>query len=229
MIATLRALSALLTYPTEDLRGAAREIQEALDGEGLLAEDDRAAIAPLVAEVASRDLYELQERYVDLFDRSRFLSLHLFEHVYGESRDRGAMMVELVERYRAHGLEIAARELPDYLPLYLEYLSQLPVEQARRELGEPVAVISALARRLEKRVSPYAPVLAALEELAAVEPDPRDLGDLEREEEMDVNDPTALDRQWQEDPVVFAAALEQRKLARSHRAGAAHSAKGGKP
>jgi nitrate reductase delta subunit len=222
--ATLRALSALLTYPTEELKASAQEMREALDREALLGEDDRAAIAPLLAELASRDLYELQERYVDLFDRSRYLSLHLFEHVYGESRDRGAVMVELVARYRSRGLEIAARELPDYLPLYLEYLSQLPLEQARRELGEPVAVIAALARRLEKRASPYAPVLAALEKLAAAEPDPRDLGDLEREEDLDGNDPAVLDRQWQEDPVVFAAALEQRKLARSHRA-----EKGGRP
>ncbi len=223
MTATLRALSALLTYPTEELRASASEMREALDREALLAEDERAAIAPLISELANRDLYELQERYVDLFDRARHFSLYLFEHLYGESRDRGGMMVELVERYRAHGLEIAARELPDYLPLYLEYLSLLPLEQARRELGEPVAVISALARRLEKRGSPYAPVLAALEKLAAAEPDPRDLGDLEREADLDGNDPAALDRQWQEDPVVLAAALEQRKLARSHRT------KGGKP
>ncbi len=217
MIATLRALSALLTYPSEDLKASAREIGEAIDREGLLGPAETTAIAALIAELASGDLYELQERYVDLFDRSRSLSLHLFEHVYGESRDRGAMMVELVERYRAHGLDIAVRELPDYLPLYLEYLSQLPLEQARRELGEPVAVIAALARRLEKRHSPYGPVLAACERLATVEPDPRDLRDLEREEETGAADPAALDRSWQEDPVSFAAALEQRKQQLVHR------------
>jgi nitrate reductase delta subunit len=222
MIATLRALSALLTYPGEDLKASAREIAEALDAEALLGADERAAMAPLIGELESGDLFELQERYVDLFDRSRSLSLHLFEHIYGESRDRGSMMVELVERYNAHGLDIAARELPDYLPLYLEYLSELPLEQARRELAEPVAVIATLARRLEKRGSPYAAVLAALEKLASAEPDPRHMSDLRREEEAET-DPGALDRAWQEDPVVFGAALEQRKqLLR-------HNRKGGTP
>ena len=203
MTATLRVLSALLTYPTADLKAAAPEMREALDREALVSAEDRARIAPLIAEMAAGDLYELQERYVELFDRSRHLSLHLFEHVYGESRDRGRMMVELAERYRACGLEIAVRELPDFLPLYLEYLSQLPIERARRELGEPIAVIASLARRLEKRGSPYAPVLAALEGLAAAEPDPRDLGELEREEEIDANDGASIDRVWREDPVVF--------------------------
>jgi nitrate reductase molybdenum cofactor assembly chaperone NarJ/NarW len=206
VIATLRVLSALLTYPRTELTAAAPEMEQAVADEDLLAGSEREGIAALIRELAGGDLYELQERYVDLFDRSRSLSLHLFEHVYGESRDRGAMMVDLVERYRAHGLEISVRELPDYLPLYLEYLSLLPLEQARRELAEPVAVIASLARRLEKRRSAYASVLAALERLAAAEPDARDMRQLEGEEQLDAGGPTALDLQWQEDPVTFGAA-----------------------
>jgi nitrate reductase molybdenum cofactor assembly chaperone NarJ/NarW len=211
VIATLRVLSALLSYPGPELAAAAAEMEEALAGEELLDGREREGIAALIAEIAGGDPYELQERYVDLFDRSRSLSLHLFEHVYGESRDRGAMMVDLVERYRVHGLEIAVKELPDYLPLYLEYLSLLPLEQARRELAEPVAVLASLARRLEKRRSAYAPVLAALERIAAAEPDARHLRQLEVEEQLDAEGPAALDRQWQEDPVTFGGAEGHRR------------------
>lgn len=90
----------------------------------------------MIEELASQDLYELQARYVDLFDRSRALSLHLFEHVHGESRDRGQAMVDLKALYESHGLEITASELPDFLPLFLEYLSLRPLEEAKALLGK---------------------------------------------------------------------------------------------
>ena len=73
---------------------------------------------------------DLQERYVASFDRGRARSLYLFEHVHGESRDRGQAMVNLLEIYRRHEFELNARELPDYIPLFMEYLAQRPDGEA---------------------------------------------------------------------------------------------------
>ncbi|HHL21246.1 MAG TPA: nitrate reductase molybdenum cofactor assembly chaperone, partial [Aliiroseovarius sp.] len=117
MAKTYKALSALLTYPTPELQEAAGEIAAVIEAEALLSPAARAALKPLIDEVASWDIYDLQERYVLLFDRSRTLSLNLFEHVHGESRERGPAMVDLLETYRAGGFDLASTELPDHLPI----------------------------------------------------------------------------------------------------------------
>ena len=119
---TYRALAALLTYPTEELVGAIEEISSTLQTEGLLSVASRRSVERLLRELRTLDLFDLQERYVTLFDRTPSLSLHLFEHVHGDSRDRGQAMVDLIELYRRHGVEIATHELPDFLPLFLEFL-----------------------------------------------------------------------------------------------------------
>jgi nitrate reductase delta subunit len=201
---TFRVLSALLDYPTEGLAVAVPEMKAILSEENLLPAPDRDALAPLLDELAALDLYDLQARYVELFDQYRSLSLHLFEHVHGESRDRGQAMVSLLERYREIGLELSGAELPDFLPVFLEYLSQLPAEEARRELGDPVAVLASLARRLEKRKSTYAAVLVSLEHLAEVEPRASDLEELAAEETDEAATMQALDAEWQEEPVDFS-------------------------
>ena len=126
MARTYRALAALLSYPTEALQAATGEIAEVLAEEGIVPARHRAAIDLLLREIATTDIYELQERYFALFDRSRTLSLHLFEHIHGESRDRGQAMADLIALYAQHGLEMTADELPDFLPLFLEFLSLLP-------------------------------------------------------------------------------------------------------
>ena len=131
MIRTFKVLSLLLTYPTAELKAAAPELAAALDAEALLPERLRARLAALIGEIAARDLYDLQERYVLLFDRTRSLSLHLFEHVHGEGRDRGQAMVDLIELYERGGLRLEAKELPDYLPLFLEFLSTRPFGEAQ--------------------------------------------------------------------------------------------------
>ena len=123
---------------------------------------ERAAIGALLAELADPDIYELQERYFALFDRSRTLSLHLFEHVHGESRDRGQAMADLIALYNSHGLEMAAGELPDFLPLFLEFLSLLPDAEARAMLAEPAGILRALTDRLAARDTAYATVMEAL-------------------------------------------------------------------
>jgi nitrate reductase delta subunit len=118
-----RALSALLSYPSEEMRQALPEIAEVIRAASIVAPAERRGLLDLIDELARGDLLTAEERYVDLFDRGRALSLHLFEHLHGESRDRGEAMVELKQLYEKAGFELSARELPDYLPVVLEYLS----------------------------------------------------------------------------------------------------------
>ena len=140
--------AAELSRPRPD-RGAARNSRRCSTREGLLRRRGaRAALTRLIAEIAAGDLYDLQERYVPAVRPQRTLSLHLFEHVHGESRDRGQAMVDLKALYEAAGLEIAANELPDYVPLFLEFLSTRPLAEARELLGQPAHILAALAERL---------------------------------------------------------------------------------
>lgn len=158
MAKTFKALSALLSYPDEDLRAAINEIEYVIRSESLIDIEACRALEPLFAELARLDLFDLQERYVDLFDKTRRLSLHLFEHVHGESRDRGQAMVDLAALYEKGGLTLAANELPDYLPLFLEYLSTLPIEEARPLLANALHIVSTIEERLAGRNSAYAAV-----------------------------------------------------------------------
>jgi len=203
MTQTFKVLSALLTYPTPEMQAAAPEMRAALEAEALLAEKTRRSVERLIGEMETRDIYDLQERYVLLFDRTRSLSLHLFEHVYGESRDRGAAMVDLAQAYERHGLMIAANELPDFLPLFLEFLSVLPPDEAQDWLSQTVHIIAAFRQRLRKRKSPYAAVFWAVETLANAKPDAEALKGLGAQEDDDPNDLEALDRAWEDEPVTF--------------------------
>ena len=203
MAKTYKALSALLSYPTPELQEAAAEIGAVIEAEALLSPEARAALAPLIGELASRDIYDLQERYVLLFDRSRTLSLNLFEHLHGESRDRGPAMVDLLETYRAGGYDLASSELPDHLPVLLEFLSTQPEEAARAILRDAGHIIAALAERLTRRESPYAAVLAGLAELAGIDRGDQLVADLLSAPEEDPEDLAALDEIWEEAEVTF--------------------------
>ena len=198
-----RVLSALLDYPSKELLRATEELQAVLDAETVLPPDLRADLDSLIGELAARDIYDLQERYVLLFDRTRSLSLHLFEHVHGESRDRGQAMVDLQNVYEKHGLSLATKELPDYLPLFLEFLSTRPNEEARELLGQAAHVFSALAERLAKRHSSYEAVFRALVALAAAEPKSEAVAALLEEADPDATDLAALDAAWEDEPVTF--------------------------
>jgi len=202
-IETLRVLSALLSYPTEAHRAAAPEMRAALEEEGLIPAPVRRRVLDLVRQHETRDLLDLQERYVLLFDRTRSLSLHLFEHVHGESRDRGQAMVELLRMYEEAGLQPDPSELPDFLPMFLEYLSGQPADRALEFLGQPLHVIVALRERLAKRKSDYVAVFHALEALARGEVDAESLAAARAEPDDDPEDLEALDAAWEDQPVTF--------------------------
>lgn len=200
---TLKALSLILSYPTRELQGAMPEIGGVLAAEPRLTTAARRDLRPLVETLASADIYDLEERYVMLFDRSRTLSLNLFEHVHGESRDRGGAMVSLVETYREGGFDPATSELPDHLPVLLEFLATQPADEAREMLADAAHILEALRERLARRDSAYAAVFAALGQLAGGAADAESVAGLLSEPDVDPNDLDALDAVWQESEVVF--------------------------
>ena len=203
MTRTFRVLSALLSYPSAELQGAAPELAAALDQDELVPAAIRRQLDLLLREIATGDLYDLQERYVLLFDRTRSLSLHLFEHVHGESRDRGQAMIDLKSMYERSGLEIDATELPDFLPLFLEFLSTRPRAEAYDLLGQPVHILSAFAERLRKRRSAYEAVFRALVALATAKPKAEDVSALLDGPDPDAGDLAALDAAWEDEAVTF--------------------------
>lgn len=201
MTRTYKALALLLSYPEEAYRSLYEAAIEVIEQESLVR--DPGGLARLARELMSGDLLDLQARYVQMFDRGRSLSLHLYEHVHGESRDRGQAMVELNKLYASQGVILSAHELPDHLPVFLEFLSLLPADAAAALLGEAAHVLAALRDRLRKRRSAYAAVLAALVQLANAPADPAALSALMAEAEEDPDDLAALDRAWAEEPVSF--------------------------
>jgi nitrate reductase delta subunit len=203
---TLKVLSALLTYPTAELQAAVPELRAALDAEACLPRANRDRLERLLEELAAGDLYDLQERYVLLFDRTRSLSLHLFEHVHGESRDRGQAMVDLKSLYERHGLAMDSSELPDHLPLFLEFVSEIPATEARDLLEETAHVLEAIRLRLKKRKTPYSSVFSCAQMLAQAKPRPEILAALMGEPDEDPNDLAALDATWEAEEVTFGPA-----------------------
>jgi nitrate reductase delta subunit len=198
-----RALALLLTYPSAEMQAAMPAVADALDAEPRLPAAIRRALHRLAGEIAETDLYEAQEQFVWLFDRTRSLSLNLYEHVHGESRDRGQAMVALLELYRSKGLELSANELPDHLPVFLEFLSTLPEPEAASLLGEAAHVLSALGERLHKRGSSYRAVFGALAALAADPADAEALAALMNEPDDNPDDLEAMDKLWAETAVTF--------------------------
>lgn len=203
MANTYRALAVLLSYPTSDTAALIPAAAAALEGERLVPARMLRKLMPLFDELSADDLYDAQSRYVDLFDRTRSLSLQLYEHVHGESRDRGQAMVELLKLYSSRGLELTAKELPDHLPVFLEFLSQQPADEAAVLLGEAAHVLEALRERLKKRQSAYAQVFDALLALADAERNGEAIRALMQEPDDDPNDLEALDKAWAEEQVTF--------------------------
>lgn len=203
MAKTFKVLSALLTYPTSELQDAAADLGLIIAREGLLPKAILRQLEHLIDEITTGDIIDLQIRYVLLFDRTRSLSLHLFEHVHGESRDRGQAMIDLRGLYEKRGLFISAAELPDFLPLFLEYLSLRPAAEACETLAQPAHILAVLAERLRKRQSRYEAVFRALTALANATPKDAEVSALLAEPDHDPSDLAALDAAWEDEPVTF--------------------------
>ena len=187
---SLRVLAGLLGYPDARLRGSLPEMRDILRRDGALSGARQAELEALIDSLGSADPLETEANYVQLFDCGRATSLHLFEHVHGDSRERGPAMIDLAQTYEKAGLYLAPGELPDYLPAVLEFVSTQPPREARAFLGEMAHLLNALFGALQRRASPYASVLAALIELAG-----------EHAQPVELIPETSLDDNWAEPPV----------------------------
>lgn len=194
---TYKILGLLLSYPTADVLAHMDDLMQVLESEQLLPSRQLKKIKSFAASFRNRDIYDIQEEYVELFDRGRSHCLQLFEHIHGESRDRGQAMVNLVEAYAEKGLYISAGELPDYLPLFLEFLSLCPADEAQELLGDPINVIAGIGVRLKKRGAPYAVVFESLQVLSKVKPDAEIL-EKTALEPLETLNPEDIDKEWEE-------------------------------
>ena len=169
---TFKVLSLLLSYPQAEWLNELSLMEEVLDHEKKHNGAAKQQLTALFHALRTETLLQSEQTYVGTFDRNPSHSLHLFEHIHGESRDRGSAMVNLIEEYRKHGLDMDAAELPDYVPLFLEYLSQLPDQDARKLLGEAVDVLALIGRKLKGNNSPYHRIFAVLEGMSPVAAQP---------------------------------------------------------
>jgi nitrate reductase delta subunit len=191
---SLRVLAALLGYPDAQLRAHLPEMRDLLRAERAVSPSRLTELDALMDTLRRADPLEAEGHYVELFDRGRATSLHLFEHVHGDSRERGPAMIDLGQTYEKAGLILAEGELPDYLPAVLEFVSTQPPREARAFLGEMAHIFNAIFGALQQRESAYASVLGALIELAG-----------EKAQPLNSIRPAAeepLDESWAE-PVVF--------------------------
>ena len=163
---TLRGLAHLLSYPDEQLRSHLDEIVEALQAERALSKSRLSELAQLAQWMQNSHPMDLEAHYVETFDRGRGSSLHLFEHVHGDSRDRGPAMIDLLQTYEQAGMHLHGSELPDHLPIVCEYASTQPSTQARAFLRELTHLLNVIFTSLLRRHSPYASVIASILELA---------------------------------------------------------------
>jgi len=198
---TLRTLAALLGYPSDELKAHAAELRRALQEERALSAVDRSRLEPLLSSLERDDLLDLQAAYSELFDRSRSLSLHLFEHVHGDNRERGQAMIDLGQQYLASGFLLEANELPDFLPVFLEYASCLPAAEARETLGQPAHVFATLAERLGNRQSPYAAICHCLVALSGARPDSEAMAEIDQN--TPAEDSKEIDEEWEDAPISF--------------------------
>jgi nitrate reductase delta subunit len=194
---TLRVLAHLLRYPDVVLRSHLGELSEALHGEAALSDARLAELDALLLRLGGRAAMDVESDYVELFDRGRGTALHLFEHVHGDSRDRGPAMIDLIQTYEQAGLKLAPTELPDHLSVVLEFASTQPAAQAREFLSETAHIVRAIFSALQKRQTPYACVLAAVLELAG-----------EKAESVAIAPEPDLDETWSE-PEAFGGCSSQ--------------------
>ena len=188
---SLRVLARLLAYPDATLRNDIPDMRSALQSEKSILGSRLSELDILMSKLLIGNALEIEAAYVELFDRGRATSLHLFEHVHGDSRDRGPAMIDLAQTYEKAGLFLGPDEMPDYLPVVLEFVSTQPPKEARAFLSEMAHIFNAIFNALQQRESSYASVLGALLELA---------GEKAHAVKVVVDEP--LDTSWEE-PVVF--------------------------
>ena len=198
----LKVLSRLIDYPTDILYQHGSVITECIVDDTHLNQQDKQALLSFVEQRFCHSLLDWQSEYDGLFERGRSLSLLIYEHIHGESRDRGQAMVNLLKQYRAAGLDLGVRELPDYIPLFLEFASTQGDENAKGWLQDIAPILALLAVRLEKRECNYSALFNALVSLSGLDVDMLALQEQIKDEKRDDTN-KALDKVWEEEAVTF--------------------------
>lgn len=200
----LKVIACLMEYPSQESADQIGDISLLISQAKEISPDHRAQLLQTLHDIYDGDLMDSEERYTGLFEQGRSLSLHLFEHVHGESRDRGQAMVDLMAEYSNNGFEIDSKELPDYIPMFLEYLSHRPDMEAREWLADVSHILAVVGARLVERESPYANLFKSLLLIAGRSEELDEQLAKIVDEEPD-NTPEALDKEWEEVAVTFGA------------------------
>jgi nitrate reductase molybdenum cofactor assembly chaperone NarJ/NarW len=200
---TLRALSALLSYPSSELQSHIGEVTTAIRKEGVLPREEIQRLEPLLRSVAERDLLDAQSDYSRAVRPVRSLSLHLFEHVHGDSRERGQAMIDLGRAICSERVFLDSSELPDFVPVFLEYASCLPPAEAIEVIGQPVHVFARWPNGSTRGTLPMQRSSTRWSRLpASGRTPPRWPSSQENEP---VEDPSKIDEEWEEAPVSFTS------------------------
>jgi nitrate reductase delta subunit len=155
-----KLLSVLLRYPDERLFAARDEITAAVAA--LPRSTGKDALGRFAEHLAGNEPLELAQAYVETFDLRRRTSLYLTYYLHGDTRKRGMALLRLKRLYAAGGLEQASDELPDYLPLVLEFAALAPPGVGEALLREHRPALELIRHGLHEADSPYAHVLDAL-------------------------------------------------------------------
>lgn len=158
-----KAMSFLLEYPTQELHANLGELAQAVRQDPEMLDEERSTVLALLDHMAATDLIELQAEYVKTFDLVADHSLHLTHHLFGDDKNRGPALIDLTEMYKEYGLDKSTNELPDYLPLVLEFASQLDDSEARVFLSDTAKILKVLADNLRKADSPWAESVGLIE------------------------------------------------------------------
>ncbi|MGL1956817.1 MAG: nitrate reductase molybdenum cofactor assembly chaperone [Colwellia sp.] len=201
----LKVISRLLDYPTADMFAAADELVDVVEKTDELTVENRAQLVDFIRQLTARDIFDAQESYDLLFDRGRALSLLLFEHVHGESRDRGQAMVDLMNVYKTNGFEVNSSQLPDYIPLYLEFLSEQEFAFAEEWLGDICHLMTMLSERLIDRECYYSVLFDSLLELSGQEVDLEARAKIAETVKQEERDDTVevIDKEWEDKEIRF--------------------------
>lgn len=163
-----KMLSVLLDYPDQELLDHVGELREQTGCCIDINEDERTGVLCVLDYIAGLPLLELQAAYVQTFDMTAENSLHLTHHLFGDDKNRGPALIDLGELYKDYGVESVTNELPDYLPLILEFAAYLDDNEAMVFLSDAKKVFAVLAENLRKAESPYAPLLSIIENRATL-------------------------------------------------------------
>lgn len=195
---TIKVLSVLLSYPNLDVHQNTNELADILKREAVLNKKQLNPVLAFIDDYQQQDLLTLQENFVSTFDRSRNHCLNLFEHIHGESRDRGQAMVDLVDIYAEKGLYIDKKELPDYLPIFLEYLSMCNDKEAQESLGDVIDIVAFIGASLKKDKSDYSVIFNALEDLSNIKANQFKVAQAVAGAPQDPQTYDELDKLWEE-------------------------------